>query len=125
MGETTRLDVWLWSVRVFKSRALSKAACVKGNVRVNGKPAKSSTQVVVGDRIELRVAGRERVLEVLLPLKKRVGAKLVADAMLDLSPPAPVETTLPIAATPRRDPGTGRPTKRERRQLDRWRDQNR
>src|SRR5690606_38603025 len=62
--ETVRVDVWLWAVRLLKTRALATAACKGGHVRINGRPAKPATPVRVGDRVEAHVHDRDRVLEV-------------------------------------------------------------
>ena len=62
--ETVRVDQWLWSVRITKTRSDAAAACRGGHVKVNGTSAKPSTPVKVGDRVEAFVHGRERVLEV-------------------------------------------------------------
>lgn len=116
--DATRVDVWLWAVRLYKTRSAATAGCRGGHVRVNGSPAKAATPVKVGDRVEAFV-GRERVLEVTRVLDKRVGAALAAECYLDHSPPVPVvEREAPVFA---RERGAGRPTKRERRELDRFR----
>jgi len=116
--EKTRVDVWLWAVRIYKTRSEATAACRGGHVRVNSAPAKASTQVKVGDRIDAFV-GRPRILEVTAIIQKRVGAPVAAKCMIDHSPPAPVVKRQPRVAV--REPGSGRPTKRERRELDRLR----
>jgi len=87
-------------------------------VRVNRAAAKGSTQVKVGDRIDAFV-GRPRILEVAAVIEKRVGAPAAAKSMIDHSPPAPVVKRLPRVFV--REAGSGRPTKRERRELDRLR----
>ena len=115
--ESTRVDVWLWAVRLYKTRSSATAACRGGHVRVNRAPAKASTQVKIGDRVEAFVE-RPRVLEVVAIIDKRVGAAIAAKSMIDHSPPAPVVKRMP--RMPKRDPGAGRPTKRERRLLDRF-----
>ena len=115
--ESTRVDVWLWAVRLYKTRSAATAACRGGHVRVNRAPAKASTQVKIGDRVEASVE-RPRVLEVVAVIDKRVGAAVAAKSMIDHSPPAPVVKRMP--RMPKRDPGAGRPTKRERRLLDRF-----
>ena len=114
--DTTRVDAWLWAVRLFKSRSAATAACRGGRVRVNGAAAKASTHVKVGDRVEAFVE-RERILEVVTVIDKRVGAAVAATCLIDHSPPAPVVKRLPRVFV--RERGTGRPTKRERRELDR------
>lgn len=87
-------------------------------MHLNGRAAKPAAPVAVGDRIEARVHGRDRVVEVTRTINNRVGAAIAVECYLDLSPPPPPRDELFGAA---RDPGAGRPTKRERRQLDRWR----
>lgn len=116
--QTTRVDIWLWAVRIYKARSAATAACRGGRVRVNRAPAKASTQVRVGDRVEA-YAGRERVLEVAVVIDKRVGAAVAATCLVDHSPPAPIVKREPRMAV--RERGTGRPTKRERREIDRLR----
>jgi ribosome-associated heat shock protein Hsp15 len=117
--EATRVDQWLWAVRVFRTRSMATAACKGGHVRVNGKPAKPATAVRVGDRVEVRAADRDRVLEVARLIDKRVGAPLAAECVVDHSPPAPPREL--VAPLFRRDRGAGRPTKKDRRRLDRLR----
>lgn len=116
--EATRVDRWLWAVRLYKTRAVATAACRAGHVRVNGTAAKPATPVRVGDRVEARAGGRQRVLEVTQVIDKRVGAAVAAECLVDHSPPPPPKDDFPVVL---RDPGTGRPTKRERRHLDRFR----
>jgi ribosome-associated heat shock protein Hsp15 len=117
--ELTRIDRWLWAVRLLKTRAESTNACRAGHVRVNGKAAKPATPVRAGDRVQAVVHGRERVLEVVRVVDKRVGATLARECLIDHSPPLPPREE--TAAASFREPGTGRPTKRDRRQLDRFR----
>jgi len=116
--DATRVDVWLWAVRIYKTRSAATTACRGGHVRVNRAPAKASTHVKVGDRIDAFV-GRPRVLEVAAVIEKRVGAPAAAKCLVDHSPPVPVVKRLPRVFV--REPGSGRPTKRERRALDRLR----
>jgi ribosome-associated heat shock protein Hsp15 len=117
--EATRVDRWLWAVRIFKSRSEATDACRGGHVRVNGHPAKAATTVRVGDQVAARAHGRARVLEVVRVIDRRVGAPIAAECIVDHSPPPPSrDWTEPAFA---RDPATGRPTKKERRQLDRFR----
>jgi ribosome-associated heat shock protein Hsp15 len=117
--EATRVDRWLWSVRLYKTRSGATAACRGGHVRVNGAPAKPATPVRVGDRVAARVHDRDRDLEIVQAVNKRVGADVAAQCVVDHSPPAqPPEQALGAFV---RDTAAGRPTKRERRQLDRFR----
>jgi ribosome-associated heat shock protein Hsp15 len=113
-----RLDAWLWGVRMYKTRSAATAACRAGHVRLNGQPAKAAQAVKPGDTIRVRQPGRERILQVTGLLAKRVGAAEAARHYVDHSPePVPRE----LLAVPHRDRGTGRPTKRDRRQMDRLR----
>ncbi len=114
---STRVDSWIWAVRLTKTRSAAAAACRAGHVRVNGAPAKPAQHVAIGDEVRLRVAGRERIVEVTKILSKRVGPPVAAEAMIDRSPPPPPREV--IASIPVRDRGAGRPTKRERRETDR------
>ncbi|MFN3219541.1 MAG: RNA-binding S4 domain-containing protein [Acidimicrobiales bacterium] len=115
-----RVDSWLWAVRVAKTRSAAKALVVGGHVAVNGKKVKPAHRVAPGDRVEATVAGRLRELEVVEPVEKRVGAARAAECMVDHSPPPPPpeERPGPVAA---RERGAGRPTKRDRRQIERFR----
>jgi ribosome-associated heat shock protein Hsp15 len=114
-----RLDSWVWSVRLFKTRSAAAAACRSGHVRVNGVSAKPAQLVRVDDEIRMRVGGRERIVVVARLIRKRVGAAEAALCLIDKSPPPPAREAL--LAVPQRDRGTGRPTKRERRELNRLR----
>ena len=88
-------------------------------MQVNGRPAKPSTPVRPGDRVEALVGRRQRVVEVTRILEKRVGAAVAATCFVDHSPAPPPKEEAPLDL--QREPGAGRPTKRERRQLDRFR----
>ena len=113
-----RLDAWLWGVRMYKTRSAATAAVRAGHVRVNGAPVKAAQSVTVGDTIRLRQPGRERILEVTGLLSKRVGAPEAVRHYIDHSPP-PVPREM--MAVPVRERGAGRPTKRDRRQMERLR----
>lgn len=117
-GQVTRIDVWLWAVRIYKTRSMATQAVKGGHVRHNDEPTKPSQQVKVGDLVTIRQPGWDRRFEVLQLLDKRVGAKIAVDAYRDLSPARPAWLSVPVA---RRDPGTGRPTKKQRRELDQLR----
>jgi ribosome-associated heat shock protein Hsp15 len=119
--DAARVDQWLWAVRIYKTRSLASDACRGGHVQVNGKPAKAATPVRPGDTVEAYAGGRERVLEVVQPIVKRVGAAVAADCLVDRSPPPPARDDVFAAPVFTRERGAGRPTKRERRTLDRFR----
>ena len=119
MSDTARVDAWLWAVRIFKTRSAATAACRAGHVRVNGERAKAAQPVRAGDQLRVRIAGFDRILVVRQTITNRVGAPLAAAAMEDLTPPPPSPET--VALVPQRDRGAGRPTKRERRDIDKLR----
>jgi ribosome-associated heat shock protein Hsp15 len=116
--EATRVDRWLWAVRLTKTRPDAAAACRGGHVRINDLLAKPSTAVSPGDEVRARVGDTTRIVEVTRIIQKRVGAADAATCYLDRTPAPPPTTALPVAV---RDRGAGRPTKRDRRILDRWR----
>ncbi|MCU1489780.1 MAG: hslR [Acidimicrobiaceae bacterium] len=117
--EETRVDRWLWAVRAAATRSGATALCRGGHVRVNGTGAKAATTIRPGDTVTARIAGRDRVLEVVQTIDKRVGAAAAAGCLIDRSPPPPPrELRSPVL---QRDPSSGRPTKRDRRQIDRLR----
>jgi ribosome-associated heat shock protein Hsp15 len=119
MNESVRVDSWLWSVRVFKTRTLAAQACRAGHVAVNRALTKPSTLVRVGDVVTIRLGGRDRVFEVARVINNRVGAPIAAECLVDRSPLAPPQNlTVPGLV---RDPASGRPTKRDRRRIDRLR----
>ena len=110
------MDSWIWSVRLARTRSAASGACRAGHVRVNGARVKPAHAVRAGDEVRLRQEGRERVVVVLRVITKRAGAPAAAECYIDNSPPPPPrEEDVAVAA---RDRGTGRPTKRERRSID-------
>ncbi|MFT4201057.1 DUF3558 family protein [Gordonia sp. (in: high G+C Gram-positive bacteria)] len=115
----TRVDSWIWSIRLTKTRSAAGAACRAGHVRVNGATAKPAQVITVGDEVRVRIGGRERIVEVAREVSKRVSAPIATACYIDKSPPPPSKEIL--ASQPRRDRGAGRPTKRERRDLERFR----
>ncbi len=120
--DSVRIDQWLHAVRITKTRSDATAACRGGHVRINGKAAKPSSPVRVGDHVEARVNQRERILDVTKVITKRVGATIAAECLVDQSPPPPERDEFLFAVS---DRGAGRPTKRDRRQTDRLRGRGR
>ncbi|GAA1897902.1 RNA-binding S4 domain-containing protein [Streptantibioticus ferralitis] len=116
---TVRVDSWIWSVRLTKTRSLAASACKGGHVRVNGERVKPAHAVRLGDEVRLHHAGRERIVVVTRVVRKRVGAPVAAECFIDNSPPPPPRED--VAAVAQRDRGTGRPTKRDRRDMERLR----
>jgi ribosome-associated heat shock protein Hsp15 len=114
---SVRVDSWAWAVRLYKTRSQATAGCRAGHVRVNGERAKAAQPVHVGDEVRVRSGGFDRILIVKKLITKRVGAPDAATAYTDLTPAPLPRTEVPFA--PLRDRGAGRPTKRERRELDR------
>lgn len=116
-----RLDKWLWAVRLFKTRSLATEACQAGHVKIRGERAKPAHHVRPGEIIEVRLPAALRTVKVLAPLERRVGAPLVARYLEDLTPPAarPSASERPPEPWLHRPRGSGRPTKRDRRQLQR------
>jgi ribosome-associated heat shock protein Hsp15 len=116
---SARVDAWLWAVRVYKTRSAATAACRAGHVRVGGERAKAAQPVRPGDEIRVRVAGFERTLVVKSTIVKRVSAVLAAESFLETTPPPPPREEVVHVAE--RDRGAGRPTKRERRDIEKFR----
>lgn len=114
-----RLDVWVSSVRLYRTRSAASTACRGGHVTINGRKAKASTLVTVGDRVVALTLGGERIVVVRRLIEKRVGAGVAVTCYEDLTPAPPPKEEIALVAV--RDRGTGRPTKRDRRELDRLR----
>lgn len=120
MAEETRIDKYLWAIRVFKTRSEATDACKGGKIRINGNDTKPSKAVKPGDIINARKGAVCYTYRVLALTGKRMGAKLVPEYAENITPQEeldklrhPVETFFL-----RRDAGTGRPTKKDRRQMD-------
>lgn len=115
-----RIDKWLFEVRLFKTRSLASEACKKGHVLIDGTPVKSSREIKPGDIINLRRAPVVYTYEVLAIPTGRVGAKLVPQYLRDITTPEMLELleVLRIDQANNRQKGLGRPTKKDRRDLD-------
>jgi ribosome-associated heat shock protein Hsp15 len=119
-----RLDKWLQVARMFKTRTQATQACTAGRVRVEGQDAKPHRRVEIGDRIEVEKGDWTRILVVRELRDKPVAKAAAAELYEDLSPPPPQPDALErlMRATPaRRERGAGRPTKKQRREIDRFR----
>jgi len=112
-----RVDRWLWSVRLYKTRTLASAACAAGHVKVNGHSCKPARAVRPGDIVIALTGEITRTVKVLAGLERRVGAKVVSRYFEDLTPPSEYEKRPSFAPVGKRPKGTGRPTKKERRLL--------
>jgi len=116
--DSLRIDKWLRAARVFKTRSLAGAACDGGKVDVNDEAAKPARRVRAGDLVRVTLPrGRRRILKVAAVDDRRGSAEVAKALFEDLTPPEPPRPRL--APPPRRDPGSGRPTKRERRDIER------
>ena len=124
---SVRVDKWLWSVRVYKTRTMATDACTTGRVKVNGTVAKPATKIAVGDRVQATRKDRVIIYEVSGLIEKRVSAARAAECVIDHSPPPPEKSPdfidNPVFA--QRDRGSGRPTKRDRRMIDKLRGERR
>ena len=114
-----RIDKWLWTVRLFKTRTLATDACNAGKVKINSVNCKPSREVKLNDKIQIRIGILLKTVEVTAFPKNRISAKLVPDHYIDLTPCEEYERVKNISASAeQRDYGIGRPTKRDRRQLE-------
>ncbi|MCI2082006.1 MAG: RNA-binding S4 domain-containing protein [Bacteroidales bacterium] len=123
--EETRIDKFLWAIRVYKTRTEATDACKGGKVKVNGTEAKPSRAVRTGDTITVRNGSAHFTYRVIVPMDKRQGAQTVPLYAKNLTPESEIEKLRAPKETffIKRDAGAGRPTKKERRQLDRlWKD---
>jgi len=118
-GEPVRIDAWIWSVRLAKTRTAAADLCKSGHVRLNDERVKPAQSLRVGDRVRLRHDGCERNVVVAKLIRKRVGPPEAVECYVDHSVARPPRELAPVAAV--RDRGAGRPTKRDRRELDRLR----
>lgn len=115
---SVRVDVWAWSVRLYKTRSAATEAAKAGHIRVNGDRAKPAQPVKIGDEVRA-FTDREHIVLVKQLLTKRVGAAIAAAAVDDRTPALPPkeERAAPVV----RERGAGRPTKRDRRAIERLR----
>ncbi|MFD1166138.1 RNA-binding S4 domain-containing protein [Sphingobacterium daejeonense] len=119
-AEKLRIDKYLWSIRIFKTRSLATEACKAGRVKLNGQNVKPSAIVKVGDTYAIQKGIERKVVKVIGLLERRVDAKTAAQFYEDQTP---VEDTYAYkssfhAPVLKRDRGTGRPTKKDRREID-------
>lgn len=121
VNEELRIDKWLWATRVFKTRSMATRACKAGKVKVNGVTVKPSREVVPNLVISVQVGPITKILKVISLLQNRVGAKLVSQYLEDLTPADELEKLkLKDELFKPRTRGSGRPTKKERREMDTW-----
>ena len=115
-----RIDKWMWAARIFKTRTIAAEACKKGRVSINGAQAKPARMVKPGDVVQVRKPPATYSFKVLQAIEKRVGAKLVPEIMENVTPREQYELLemSRISGFVNRAKGTGRPTKKDRRDLD-------
>ena len=115
-----RIDRWLWNARVVRTRVLAARLAASGHVRINGQRIDAPGRAVrIGDVLTVALSSRVKVLRVRAFADRRGGADQAQELYEDLSPA--LEPRTGVATSPQREPGTGRPTKRERRALERLR----
>ena len=121
---TTRIDKWLWSIRIYKTRLLATKACSGGKVKIDGNTVKASRMVRKGDLIQVRKGVIKYEYKVLKIAEKRMGAKLVPGFLEDITPEEELVKLESSHKQPiqTREKGQGRPTKKERRVMDKVRD---
>ena len=115
-----RIDKWMWAVRIFKTRTIAAEACKKGRISINGAFVKAARMVKPGDVIQVRKPPIIYSFKVLQPIEKRIGAKLVSEMMENVTTPDQLELLemSHISGFVNRSKGTGRPTKKDRRNLE-------
>ena len=120
MASEVRIDKYLWAVRIFKTRSIAADAIKRGKITIGGSQVKSSRTVKVGDVFSVRVAAATRSFEILQLAQNRMGAKLVADHIREVTPKEELDKIemQRLAASMQRQKGLGRPTKKERRDID-------
>jgi len=118
--DTPRIDKYLWAVRLYKTRSLATEACRCGHVRMGGHPLKASHEIKEGEVYEISIEQLHKVVQVKQILDHRVGAALVPDYLTDLTPQEEYERIQMVRqySFEKRDRGIGRPTKRDRREIE-------
>ena len=121
---TTRIDKWLWAVRIFKTRALASEACAGGKIKIDDTAVKASRNIVQNDIVQVRKGVVKYLYKVRQTAEKRMGAKLVPDFLEDTTPDVELAKLESAQKHPiqTRGKGQGRPTKRERRNMDKFRE---
>lgn len=120
MEEKVRIDKWLWAVRIFKTRSLAAEECGKGHVRIGDICVKASREIKIGDEIKVRIPPIERHYLVKQVTGKRMSAQLAVGFVEDVTPQEKIDmlNAIKVFGFEHRDRGIGRPTKRDRRMID-------
>ena len=124
MNDSARIDKWLWAARIFKTRSIAAEACKNGRITIKGSNVKPSHTIKAGDVVSVRKPPITYSFEVLKPIEQRVGAKLINEIYNDVTAPEQYELLEMnrISGFVDRARGTGRPTKKDRRQIDAFTD---
>ncbi|HQG37771.1 MAG TPA: RNA-binding S4 domain-containing protein [Chitinophagales bacterium] len=121
--DKTRIDKWLWAIRIYKSRSLASEACGAGKIKIEGDAVKASYLIKPGQTIHINKQGEKKILKVVKLIEKRVGAPLAITCFEDLTPPEELnKLQFPSVFYEVRDKGIGRPTKKDRRNIDKFKD---
>ena len=118
--DSIRIDKYLWAIRAFKTRSIASEACKTGRVKIDGKPVKPSREIKVGDIIEFKAGIMNKIIEVKEVIKNRLKASFAQEKYIDRTPAEELERLEMIRQmkTEHRERGSGRPTKKERRDLE-------
>lgn len=118
--DSVRIDKWLWAIRVYKTRSKASDACKSGKVNINNQEAKASNLVRVDDHVDVRIKTMTRSMRVIGILEKRVSASIAGENYEDLTPQEEYDKLKKLHEVNAewREKGKGRPTKKERRQID-------
>ena len=124
MNDSARIDKWLWAARIFKTRSIAAEACKNGRITIKGINVKPSHTIKAGDVVSVKKPPITYSFEVLKPIEQRVGAKLINEIYNDVTAPEQYELLEMnrISGFVDRARGTGRPTKKDRRQIDAFTD---
>jgi len=121
--EKLRIDKWLWAVRIYKTRTLATDACIAGKIKIDGVAVKPSYLLKAGQTIHINRQGEKWIYKTLKLIEKRVGAPVAVTCFEDLTPPEEKNKLLfPSVFYEVRDKGAGRPTKKDRREIDKFKD---
>lgn len=122
MSNQQRIDKWLWATRIFKTRSIAAEACKKGRVSIEGRTLKPSSMVTVGDTIQVRKPPITLTYQILALCNNRIGAKLTPEYLKNVTPSSEYDLLElhRLSGQAGRKKGTGRPTKKERRDLDQF-----
>lgn len=121
--EKIRIDKWLWAVRLVKTRSLAADACAAGKIKMDGESLKASYMLKAGQTIQVQKEGIRMIIKVVKLIEKRVGATLAVQCYEDLTPPEEKDKLkFPSVFYEVRDRGIGRPTKKDRRAIEKFKD---